>query len=377
MASKKGAAIVDREHMLRAALVASSAQSGKDMIPILGNMLVEASAEQLALTGTDMDVAVRLIVPARCEGEPIETTVSAKRLAALAGSSDDDCEIRLSHAAGARDLEMIAGRSRYKLPVTPRADFPLMSFDPGPCTFMVSSSALGSSLSRCAFAEGDNVARYYLCGTSLIALDGAIFAVATDGNILARLTMCDAPSEWPTVILPSKLTVLLIRILKDGAGDVAVTLDAEGKRIRFEWGCWTITSKLIDGQFPSAWSQIIPAPDPDRQVVVDAGTLERAVRRVGEMAEGKTRIIEMLLSADRVTMRCQSIEAGFGEEDLPAACGLEDMTLRFVIHQLRDIVSAASGDSVRMTFGADGRANVRVEPEAGGGFVGVLQPLNL
>lgn len=378
MAGKKaaGSVTIDREHMLRAALVASSAQTGKDMIPILGNMLVEASGDQLALTGTDMDVAVRLVVPARCEGA-IETTVAAKRLAALVGSSDDECEIVLSHAEGARDLEMTAGRSRYKLPVLPRADFPLMPFEPGAATFMVTSAALGSALSRCAFAEGDSVARYYLCGTALIAEDGAMFAVATDGNILARLTVCDAPADWSTVILPSKLTALLVRILKDGAGDVTVTLDAEGKRIRFEWGCWSITSKLIDGQFPSMWSKIIPEPNAERQVVVDPAWLERAVRRVGEMSEGKTRIIEMALGADRVTLRCQSIEAGFGEEDVPAACSVEDLRLQFVIHQLRDIVGAASGDSVRMTFGVDGRANVRVEPEVGGGFLGVLQPLNL
>lgn len=380
MSGTKGAAAavtVDREHMLRAALVAAAVQTGKDIIPILGNMLIEASGDTMALTASDMDVAVRLVVPATCEGEPLATTVAAKKLVSLVNGSADDCTIVMKHAEGARDLSLSAGRGSYKLPVLPRDDFPLMPFDDGPLTFTVASNQLAGALARTAFAEDENVARYYLRGTALIADAGELVAVATEGNVLARLPVAAAPDDWPTIILPSKLTALLVRIFKDGAGDVTVALDPSLARVRFVWGPWTITSKLIDGQFPAAWRNVIPEPMAERQVTVDSASIQRAIRCVAEMAEAKTRIVEMQLARDCVTLRCQSVEVGSGEEAVPAACPVEAMTLRFVNHHLRDAIAAASGDSVRLTFGEDGRAPVRIEPEAGGGFLGVIKPLNI
>jgi DNA polymerase-3 subunit beta len=372
---KKAIVIVDRAALLRA-VQASNAVEARNTIPILSNMLIEAEGEKIALTGTDLDMSIRIAVAARCEGQPLATTVAAKRLATLVQSSDDGCQIKLTHESGGRDVEMRAGRSLYRLPQIPRDDFPLLPFEHGPAEFTISASAFAAVLARTAEAESDNPARYYLNGTALTVDGDRLVAVATNGFSLASVDLAPAPEGWPTVVVPSKLTALLARLLKDGEGDIRVALNAAASRIRVEWGeDWTITSKLIDGKFPENWAKVLPAPCKDRRVVADSGAVQRAIRRVCEMSQEKTKIIDVVVGEDMLTIRCQSADIGFGEEQVPASATLKDMSARFNSVHLRGAVAAASGDSVALDFGEHGKATVRIAPQAGGGFAGCVHPI--
>lgn len=377
MEDKKRTAVVvgDRVDLMRAAQVASIVDT-KNTIPILSNMVVEASGVELAMTSTDLDIAVRVVVPAQCEGAPLNTTVEAKRIAALIGAADDGCQIRLEHAAGGREVEMKAVRWRFKLPVLPRDDMPLIAFEDGAQGFAIDAKLFGAALARTADAECDEMSRYYMCGTMVGTVDGRLVAVATNGHIMVEIDLMESPADWPACTLPSKLTTLLARLLKDGEGEVAVALDKGGTRIRFSWGAWTITSKLVDGNFPD-WRRVIPAPRPDdRRVALDSGALRRAIARVSQMSGEKTRSVVLAISGDAVKVSCATAEIGEGEEDVPASSEIKDFRCRVNAAYLRDIAASASDDSVAFEFG-EPNDPVRVEAQAGGGFVGVLMPMRL
>lgn len=365
--------VADRADMLRAAQVASVVDS-RNTIPILANMLIEASGDGLAMTATDLDIQVRVAVPGRCEGVTFCTTVAAKRFAALLGAADEGCQIKLKHDVGGRDVELSAAKGRYKLPTQPRDDFPLIAFSAGPRAFELSAKLLAATLARTSPAESVEVNRYYLKGTLLAVRDGQLLAVATNGHIMAEIALGDAPADWPDVILPSKLTALLVRLMKDGDGEVGVVLNEGGGQIRFDWGDWTITSKLIVGTYPD-WRRVIPSENVERRVLVDSAILSRAVQRVTQVASERTRAVVLTMGRDQVTVSCSSIENGEGEEDVAASCEIDDLRIGMNAAYLRDMVAAASGDTVAFDFG-DARGPVRVMPAAGAGFVGVIMPMN-
>lgn len=375
-AKDAGAAIIvaDRADMLRAAQVASVVES-RNTIPILANMVIEGSGDGLAMTATDLDISVRVTVPGRCEGGAFATTVAAKRFAAMVGAADDGCQIKLKYAAAGRDVELNAPRGRYKLPVLPREDFPMIAFSAGPRSFDVAAKLLAAVLARTSAAECDDPARYYLNGTLLAVRDEQLLAVATNGHMMAEIVLGDAPVDWPDVILPAKLTALLVRLLKDGDGDVEVALDEGGSRVRFVWDDWTITSKLVDGTYPD-WRRVIPNENVERRVLVDSASLARAVQRVTQVASEKTRKVVLTMTSDKVTVACSSVENGQGEEEVPAACEVTDLRIGLNAAYLRDIAASASGDTVAFDF-SDADGPVRVAPAAGGGFIGVIMPMRV
>lgn len=366
--------VVDRADFLRAAQVASIVDT-KNTIPILSNMTVVASGDELALTATDLDISVRVVVPARCEGLPLSTTVAAKRLASLVAASDEGCQISMKLAAGGRDIEVRAPGSKFKMPVLPLEDFPMMAFSSGEQSFTIAAKLLAAVLVRTSDSESDEVARYYLCGTLLASVEGKLRAVATNGHMMSEVVVDDAPGDWPPVILPSKLTALLVRLLKEGEDDVCVTLDERGGRISFEWGAWTIHSKLIEGQFPD-WRRVIPSARTDRRVIVDSAALQRAISRTSQMSAEKTRSVVVSLDTDRLTVTCSSPDIGEAEEEVAATCPISGFRMRVNATYLRDIAAAASGDSVAFDFGEE-NGPVRVGPTAGDDFVGVLMPMRV
>lgn len=368
-------AVVARADLLSAAAVASIVET-KNIVPILGNMMIEAGGDELAVTSTDLDMVVRVAVPARVSGSGFATTVGARKLAALVGGAEDGCDISLTMPPGGRDVEMRAARGRYKLPVLPKEDFPVVAFVGGGQQFTIGAEAFRDALARTANCESDEETRYYLIGTMIGEMDGRLIAVATNGHVLAEVDLAPAPEGWPRSILPSKLTALLVRLLKDEKGDVSVALDPSGHRIRIEWGAWTVTSKLVSGDFPE-WRRVIPPSSGARVMTIDSGELRRAVARVTQLANEKTRKVVLDIAADRLTVACASAEHGTGEEDVAASAAFGDLRVGVNAAYLRDIAAAASDDSVTFEFGDDPKAPIRVEPQPAGGFVGVLMPMNV
>lgn len=346
MAGKKAesAIVADRAALLTAVQVASVVGSKLD-IPILNNMLVESDGAGLCLTATNMDVEVRARIDAKCEGAPIATTVAAKRLQALVGASDEGCQISLSLGGEANRMTVAAGRGRYQLPLLPSADFPRIAFTDGGASLSLRAGDLAAALDRTSFAESKDGARYYLQGTCLAPVEGKLFAVATNGYVVTEIELGDVPEGWESSILPSRLTALLIRLLKDSDDDLTIARDPQGERVRLCWGDWTVTAKLVQGTFPT-WRVAMPQPRPDREVVVDSGALRQAIRRATQVQAEKSELVVVEFAKDRLIIRCESPEYGLGEEEVGASGDVEDFRIGFNAGYLRDLAAAASDDTI-------------------------------
>ncbi len=368
-AASRAIAVVDRAHMLSAAAVAGVV-APRNTIPILSNMVIEAEGECLSMTATDLDIMVRLSVPARCEGSRLATTIPAKQIAAVVGSSDEGCQIGIEMGSGDTQLLIRAARSRYRLPTLPTDDFPIMPFTPTGETIEMVGADLARALARTAIAESSDPARYYLHGTLIACRDGKLFAVATDGLVLTEVELGGAPSDWPDTLFPSKLTALLARLLKDEKAKVTIERH-DVSRVRISWGSWSVISKLVDGSFPD-WSRIIPAPNPARGVIVDSATIQRALRRLQPMSTEKKPIAIIDVSGDRLLISCRSPDAGSGEEEVPASADVGDFRFAAFTDDLRKILAAASEDSVCIDLPEEAVAPMRVAPAPAGGFIGMI-----
>lgn len=371
-------AVVERAALLIASAAANVVGS-KMEIPILANMLVEADGEALALTATNLDIEVRVTAPARVEGGRIATTVAAKKLAGLVSGAEDGCQIALSHGggdAGGGRMKVKAGRGRYQLPVLPAQDFPRMEFADGGPVLSMEARELATALGRTAFAEETSEARYYLNGTCLAPVDGRLFAVATNGHVISEVELSDAPEGWDAAILPSRLTALLIRLLKDSDEALTVTRDRGGERLRFEWGAWCVTAKLVQGNFPD-WRRAMAQPRPEREIVVDSGTLQQAVRRVGQVQDEKSKLVILTVGKDRLTISCDSPQYGHGEEEVPASGDVDGFSIGVNAAYLRDLAAAASGDTIVIDLPEEAGGRLRIVPAARSGFDSTMMPISI
>jgi DNA polymerase-3 subunit beta len=369
-------ATIERATLLRSLGHVQSVVERRNTIPILSNVLIEASGEGegLRLMATDLDLQIVETVEANVS-QAGATTVSAHTLFDIARKLPEGSQVEISAAEG--KMQINAGRARFNLATLPRDDFPVIAEGDLPTRFELPAATLRQIVDKTRFAISTEETRYYLNGIFIHVSDEAqpvLKAAATDGHRLARVTVPrPAGAEgMPDVIIPRKCVAELRKLLDEVEGTVQVSLSET--KIRFGLGSAILTSKLIDGTFPD-YSRVIPTAN-DKLLRIDPRSFEEGVDRVATIASEKTRAVKMALDRDRVTLSVTSPENGTAAEEVPGDYNADGLEIGFNARYLLDILGQIEGDTVEMHL-ADAAAPTLLRENDKAPALYVLMPMRV
>lgn len=294
----------------------------RNTIPILGTVRLIADGTTLTVTGTNLDVEIAGSVPAT---GTLSACVDAKLLSGIVSKAGS--EISMETDTG--QLVVKSGRSRFKLPTLPVEDFPSFNHGDFPVTFEADLAALFAPV---AFAMSAEETRYYLNGIYL----EPTAATATDGHRLAH-AKADLPAFQP-IIVPRKT----VGILPKGSATVSVSTT----KIRVSSGDTTLTSKLIDGNFPD-YQRVIPTQN-DKIVLVDRAALASAVARVATVSgeRGRAVKLEVVPGAINLSVRGDAEATDSVEADYSG----EPIEIGFNAAYLSELLANLTGETVRIAL---------------------------
>ncbi|HTN15222.1 MAG TPA: DNA polymerase III subunit beta [Sphingomonadaceae bacterium] len=373
-------ATIERATLLRCLSHVQSVVERRNTIPILSNVLIDASADgQVRIMATDLDLQVVESMGAVSVEAPGALTVSAHLLFDIARKLQEGSQVGLE--AADNRLTVKAGRSRFQLPTLPRDDFPVIVEGDLPTSFELPARVLAELIDKTRFAISTEETRYYLNGIFLhVSDDGqpVLKAAATDGHRLARYTLPrpDGAEGMPDVIVPRK-AVGELRKLLDEALDGNVQIDLSASKIRFTLGGEggvVLTSKLIDGTFPD-YSRVIPTGN-DKLLKLDPKSFFEGVDRVATIATEKTRAVKMGLEQDRVVLSVSSPDNGTAAEEVPASYSSEGFEIGFNANYLKDILHQIEGDTVELHL-ADPGAPTLIRQDEKSPALYVLMPMRV
>ncbi|HQS97540.1 MAG TPA: DNA polymerase III subunit beta [Novosphingobium sp.] len=373
-------ATIERATLLRCLSHVQSVVERRNTIPILSNVLIEASPDnRVRLMATDLDLQVIESMAAVSVEGAGAITVSAHLLFDIARKLPDGSQVSLETT----DNRMVvkAGRSRFQLPTLPRDDFPVIVEGDLPTSFEVPARTLAELIDRTRFAISTEETRYYLNGIFLHVSDEAtpvLKAAATDGHRLARFTIArpEGAEGMPDVIVPRKCVGELRKLLEEVL-DTAVLVDLSASKVRFTLGGENgvvLTSKLIDGTFPD-YSRVIPTGN-DKLLKLDPRSFFEGVDRVATIATEKTRAVKMALDNDRVTLSVTSPDNGTAAEEIAASYSAAGFEIGFNANYLKDILSQIDGDTVELHL-ADAGAPTLIRKDDKSPALYVLMPMRV
>ena len=368
-------ATIERATLLKSLGHVQSVVERRNTIPILSNVLIEASEEgSIRLMATDLDLQINEIVDASVS-QPGATTVSAHTLFDIARKLPEGSQVELNAADG--KMQVNAGRARFNLSTLPRDDFPVIAEGELPTRFELPAATLRQIIDKTRFAISTEETRYYLNGIFIHVSDDAtpvLKAAATDGHRLARVTVPrPAGAEgMPDVIIPRKCVAELRKLLDEVDGTVQVSLSES--KVRFGLGSAILTSKLIDGTFPD-YSRVIPTAN-DKLLRIDPRSFEEGVDRVATIASEKTRAVKMALDRDRITLSVTSPENGTAAEEVPGDYASEGFEIGFNARYLLDILGQIDGDTVEVHL-ADAAAPTLLRENDNAPALYVLMPMRV
>lgn len=370
-------ATIERATLLKGLSHVQSVVERRNTIPILSNVLIEATADgALRLMATDLDLQINESVAAAVD-QPGATTVSAHTLFDIARKLPEGAQVSLSAADGR--MAIAAGRARFSLGTLPRDDFPVIAEGELPTQFEMPAELLKQIIDRTRFAISTEETRYYLNGIFLHVSDAegsqpVLKAAATDGHRLARVTIPrpDGAEAMPDVIVPRKCVAELRKLLDEVDGSVGVSLSPT--KIRFDLGQAILTSKLIDGTFPD-YSRVIPTGN-DKILRIDPKSLMEGVDRVSTIATEKTRAVKVGLDRDKVTLSVTSPENGTAAEEVSGDYGAAPFEIGFNSRYLLDILGQIDGDMVEVHL-ADPAAPTLIRENDRASALYVLMPMRV
>ncbi len=334
--------IVRRVDLARELQLVQGIVERKNSIPILSNILAEASNGELRIAATDLDVSVRTACPAQVLAEG-SITLAAKKLFEIVRSLPEaDIHVKLlPDSWAAVDCERVS----FKMAGLPREDFPALPEAKATGGIALPAEALRDLIARTAFAITTEDARYYLAGALLLLEPDAISMVATDGHRLAyaRSQATLVVGEPKRVLVPRKAIQELGRLLE--GQEQAIFQEIENHLV-FSVGGRTLASKTIEGQFP-AFEKVI-AVSGGKVVDVDRERLATAIRRVSLLSAERTRAVRLALSNEKLQILASSPDLGEANESLAIEYKGDVIDIGFNAQYLLDFLGVVGTDSVHL-----------------------------
>jgi DNA polymerase-3 subunit beta len=334
----------------------SASIPSKTTLPVLSNILFATDGDGVWMSGTDLDVAVRVRVPAEV-AEAGTLTAPGRKLQEITRELPDQ-PVEVSTRSD--QIEMKCGRSSFKLNGLPADEFPALpsvSFGEG---WTVKGGDLHRLIHHTSFAVSTEESRPILNGVLWELRPGEMRMVATNGHRLARMTLPvgAATATSTDLIVPPAALQQVQRLFRE---DDDLSVARSGNHLGFRSGGTEVYSRLIEGTYPN-YEQVIPK-DNDKNAVVEKRSLESAVRRMAVVASDQTHRIRMSFEDGRVHLNVLTPDLGEGHDELELQYRGEDLEIGFNANYLLEVLRYMPTDEVKLTFKAPERA-ATVEPVA-------------
>ncbi len=314
---------VSKEKLNEGLQAVQNVVSTRTTLPILSNVLIQATENGLTLTTTDLDVGIRVNVEATVE-RPGGTTLPARRLSSIVRelpSSDIQFEIDSKNSASIR-----CGASFFKILGLPEEEFPPLSRFENARVFNIKQKELKDGLKKTFYAISTDETRYVLNGVLHSFKENKLSLVATDGR---RLALVDIELEFPRsqeteVIIPTKAITEISRLLKD---DGEVKVSVSDNQVAFELNNTLLVSKLIEGNYPN-YRQVIPGEARER-VILERESFLNCVRRVAILASDKSNSVKLIFTKNNIDITANTPDVGEARESVAVTYKGKDMSIAF------------------------------------------------
>jgi DNA polymerase-3 subunit beta len=330
----------DRDALSEALQTVQRGVSSRPGIPALTGVRMEAAeGGNLTLMTTDLEVSAKLsievqvqepgvaLVPARLVGDTVKSLSDAP-----VEFETDQHQARLRCAAYEGTLRLL-----------PVEDFPTLQ-EPSGVRIGVEAGRFAEAVSQVGRAASRDEARPVLTGVLLEVSREGVVLVATDSYRLSiRELVASADAEAKAIVPERALTEAGRAASADEKGSVELFVD--DSQVSFKVGGLTLTSRLIEGEFPN-YRQLLPETHESRLEISRQQLLD-AVRRVGLLARDTTPV-RLEFNALGVKLSSSSPDLGQAVETVEARYEGEDLTAAFNPQYLADGLTAANGDTVRI-----------------------------
>src|SRR6059058_1878118 len=291
---------ISREKLQEGLAAVTPTTPTKTTLPVLANIMVEATDKGIRLSGTDLDIAVTTEVAADVETTGA-ITIPAKKLSEIARELPP-APVRIA-AAGEQRVTLDCGRTHFKILGLPRDEFPAFPSVRFNESWRIKSGDLQKLIAHTSFAVSTEESRPILNGVLWELKPDSMRMVATNGHRLAKMEVPIKTTGAPSsdLIVPPKALEQIRRLFPE---DEELEIAKGENHLGFRSPFTAVFTRLIEGPYPN-YDQVIPR-DNNRVAIADRTALMSALRRMSIIASDQTHRIRLAFNSGMLKFSVQT-----------------------------------------------------------------------
>jgi DNA polymerase III subunit beta len=361
-----------REDLVSKLSIVSRAVSTRAATQALSGVLLSAADGRVTLSATDLDMGLETALDAEVASEG--SVLLPGRLFAEVARSLADPTVEIETREAEHDVEIRSGSSSFHLRVLPAEDFPKLPEASAESRLKIAGAALGASIDLVARAASRDDMRPVLTGVFVTGSGSEMTMVATDSYRLAvkRTELEGDLGGEIEANIPARALRELARILtSEGIEEVEISLLPN--QAVFEAGSITLTTRLIDGQFPN-FRQLLPESY-EHDVRLPREDLLEVARRVSQLAQ-RNAPLRFSFASGELTVAAETPDVGDATETMPAAFEGEPLEIGFNPEFLKEGIESVAGEEILVRLISPLRPGL-LQPVEGDDFRYLVMPIRL
>lgn len=349
----------------------------RSQLPVLGNILIQASQNKVILSATNLEVGVIKSVKAEVSDQG-EVTVPAKMLVdVISNLAGEKIEI----GGNSEQIEITTNGFSSSLNGINASEFPNIPLS-GKEAASVDAKMLAKVLPEVTFAAAVDDGRPILTGILTEIKDKALQFVATDGYRLSHKSVPVLEEANFRALVPRKTFEEVLRLIGEEESDkIQISISDDQNQIIFSFGNTQISSRLIEGSFP-AWEKIIPTEIKAR-LIVDRNELLKAAKLASVFARGEANTVKLQNTSAgkegqklKLILTSETKELGSQKKEIEIEGEGDEIQISFNTKYLIDGLSAFISSQVMIELSGSLSAAV-IKPIGEEGLEYIVMPVNL
>ncbi len=350
----------------------------RNTMPILVNVLLEASGEKLKIFATDLEVSLtdEIAVEVFQEGK---VAVSAKNLFDIVKELPEGF-IDLSKKEN-QWLEIKQNRSVFNIVGISADEYPVFPSYSTDQFVKVDAKTFAEMIDKTIYSVSNDETRYHLNGVYFEKLQGegqpAYRMVATDGH---RLSLVDRKVDSENlghpslqgVIIPRKGLHEIGKLIDPQEGSIEIAF--EGPQLIMKVSSTVLMVRLIEGKYPN-YQKLIPQSLP-KTILVPRETFISSLKRVSLLSNQKSKGVTLNLSQGRMEISSNNPELGDAKEEIEIQYAGEDIKIGFNARYILDVLGSIHEDIVQLEL--DGQLSPGlIRPKGDASYTCVVMPMRI
>ena len=368
---------IEKETFLKGLAKIQGIVEKRNTIPILSNVLIEASSNEIRLTATDLEVGMQSTYDAKVI-EPGKITVSAKKLHEIIRELPDS-EISFKSKENSW-IEIRCGKAMFNIVGLSPDEFPYFPSQDKYNFIEINSNDIKEMIEKTFFSISTDETKYNLNGIYVknVNLDGnnKLRFVATDGHRLSMIQKDIDTSKIEElnkgVIFPRKGIFELKKIADEEGTPIFLGFMDNNAIIKRDRTI--VLMRLVDGEFPD-YNRVIPK---ENNIYSEIKTNEflHALKRISILSSEKSKGVKLLFKADSLDISSSNPDFGDAREDLSMIYSGPEISIGFNAKYLLDILNNYQEENIKLSI-KDNLSPGLLTPLNNTDYIAVVMPMRL